>query len=87
MVACSFVAAFLFTIPSKPPLPTAQVNTKNGEHVSGLLLVHAEGFWYIFESREGESRSTLRALPDDKVKAVLIPRPEDLKQPEEQSHS
>jgi hypothetical protein len=80
MVACSFVAAFMFTITTKPPLATAQINTKNDEHVSGLLLVHAEGFWYIFESREGESKSTLRALHDDRVKAVLIPPPEDLKQ-------
>jgi len=73
LLACAFAGAFLLTVPSSPPLLSAQINTKDGEDVTGRLLVHTEGFWYIFKTQKDKSKSTLRAIPDDKVKTVLMP--------------
>jgi hypothetical protein len=40
-------------------------------HVKGDLLVHSEGFWYIFDTK-GANKGQLRAVRDDKVENVTL---------------
>ena len=66
-----FLVVVLYSFPAAaaqdPPLPEIRVDgTSNTE---GYLLVHSDGFWYLFD-KEGD----LLAIPDSEVKTVRIAR-------------
>jgi hypothetical protein len=63
--ALTFLLAFLLTFLRQPPLPKVEVS--GDTHVKGRLLVHTEGFWYVYNG-EGQ----LVAIPDGKVTAVRV---------------
>jgi hypothetical protein len=71
--AAAFVAAFMLTIPSNPPLPMVEIDVKDKDKASvGRLLAHTDGFWYVFEIHNGQSEDRLTAIPDDNVKKASV---------------
>jgi hypothetical protein len=73
VIGLTFLAAFMLTIPSAPPLPMVEIDLKDKDkHAVGTLLTHAEGFWYVFEEREERPGSKLTVIPDDEVKTTWI---------------
>jgi len=61
----TFLAAFMLTFVSTPPLATANVDGSTS--VQGHLLTHVDGYWYVFD-RNGN----IVATHDDKVTEVEI---------------
>jgi hypothetical protein len=75
VLSFAFVAAFMLTIPSRPPLPMVEIDIKNTDKDTvGTLLTHTEGFWYVFERHKDQPESRLTAIPDDKVKTAWLSR-------------
>jgi hypothetical protein len=75
VLSFAFIAAFLLTIPSRPPLPLVEIDVKNKDkHAVGTLLTHTDSFWYVFEKEKNQSGSRLAAIPDDEVKTVWVSR-------------
>jgi hypothetical protein len=65
LLGSTFLAAFMLTFVSPPPLPVANVGGSTS--VQGHLLTHVDGYWYVF-NRKGN----LVATQDDKVTDVEI---------------
>ena len=65
----SFLVVVLASFPAAaaedPPLPEIRVDGTS--KTEGYLLVHSDGFWYLFD-KEGD----LLAIPDSEVKTVRI---------------
>jgi hypothetical protein len=73
VTALTFIAAFLLTIPSDPPLPRVDIDVKDKDKDAvGTLLTHTEGFWYVFEQQGNEPGSKLTIIPDDEVKTAWV---------------
>lgn len=70
VLATAFVAAFMLTIPSRPPLPSVEIDVKGKDKgaVNGTLLTHTDGFWHVFQPQE----SRVTAVPDDEVMRVWV---------------
>jgi hypothetical protein len=79
----AFIAAFMLTVTSRPPLPLVEITAKTQEAANsqkaddalladGTLLTHTDGFWYVFEDRKDKPGSRLVAIPDDQVKKVRV---------------
>jgi len=70
VLATAFVAAFMLTIPSRPALPSVEIDVKGRDKgaVNGKLLTHTDGFWYVFQPQE----SRVTAVPDDEVMRVWV---------------
>jgi hypothetical protein len=66
----AFVAAFMLSIPSRPPLPSVEIDIKgkDTEAVHGNLLTHTDAFWYVFQ----QQKSRVTAIPDHKVERVWV---------------
>ena len=70
VLATAFVAAFMLTIPSRPPLPSVEIDVKgkDTEAVNGKLLSHADAFWHVLQQEKGR----VTAVPDDEVRRVWV---------------
>jgi hypothetical protein len=64
----AFLAAFMLTFVSDPPLAAVDVDGSPG--VEGTLLTHVDGYWHVFNKQ-----GNLVAIPDDKVSAAEICAP------------
>jgi hypothetical protein len=65
IIVPSFLAAFMLTFVSDPPLATVDIDGSRG--VEGALLTHVDGYWYVFNPK-----GNLVAVPDDDVTDVNI---------------
>jgi excisionase family DNA binding protein len=70
VLVTAFIAAFMLTIPSRPPLPSVEIDVKGKGKgaVNGKLLTHSDGFWHVFQPQE----SRVTAVPDDEVMRVWV---------------
>ena len=72
IIVVIFLANVLAVLSIKPPMPRVETtpDDTDKEKITGYLLAHSEGLWYIFD----EEYTILQTIRDDKVKVdVLYP--------------
>jgi excisionase family DNA binding protein len=73
VLSAAIFAAFMLTIPSKPPLPMVEIDVKDKDkNIVGRLLTHTDSFWYVFEGQEDQPGRRLTAIPDNEVKTAWV---------------
>ena len=69
-----FLAGLMQAVVAQPPLPKVEVFANDSDPATeGTLLVHADGYWYIFVTET----HTLRAIADSKALDVKVPAAQD----------
>jgi hypothetical protein len=73
IIMLNFMANVLAVLSIKPPMPKVKItrdDTNGSKEVTGYLLAHSEGLWYIFD----DEYTALQTIRDDKARIdVLYP--------------